>query len=66
MEKILAIDDNEDNRRLLSIILEKAGYQVIMATSGREGLNRAVDDGPDLILLGLMLPELDDTRSAGS
>jgi len=59
MEKVLVVDDNEDNRRLLSIILEKAGYRVIMVNSGQAGLDRAFADEPDLILLDIMMPGMD-------
>lgn len=60
MEKtILIIEDNEQNLYLLTFILEKNGYRVIQARSGDEGVKKAEEYEPDLILLDIQLPVMD-------
>lgn len=58
-KKILVIDDESELVGMLSIRLEANNYQVITALDGREGLDKARAEGPDLIILDLMLPGLD-------
>ncbi len=58
-KKILVIEDDEQNRYLFSFILEKNGYQVITARDGLEGITRAREEKPDLILLDIRLPVMD-------
>ncbi len=58
-EKILVVDDEEDILELVGYNLAKEGYRVSCVTSGEDGLKRAREDNPDLILLDLMLPGLD-------
>ena len=55
-EKILIIEDEEDLVKGLRINLVDEGYEVDYALNGREGLEKAMDDKPDLILLDIMLP----------
>lgn len=55
-QKILVIEDNEQNLYLLVFILEKAGYEVIQARSGPEGIALAELKTPELILLDIQLP----------
>jgi CheY-like chemotaxis protein len=57
--RILLVEDDEMNRDMLSRRLELHGYLVIQAFDGREGLERALTDSPDLILMDLSLPEMD-------
>ncbi|OQX96038.1 hypothetical protein B6I21_02255 [candidate division KSB1 bacterium 4572_119] len=57
--KILAIDDDKTVRLLVSHSLTKAGHQVVMAENGEEGLQKAVEENPDLILLDVMMPGID-------
>jgi sigma-B regulation protein RsbU (phosphoserine phosphatase) len=57
--RVLAIDDNEVNRRLLSLMLENAGCRVDVAADGDSGLRRAQEARPDLILLDVMMPDKD-------
>ncbi len=57
MSKILLIEDDLSLSRILSKALESEGYEVILASEGRSGLNKAADE-PDLILLDLMLPDI--------
>ena len=54
--KILAIDDDQNIRRLLSFNLSAANHEVIVAVNGKEGLAKAVAEKPDLILLDIMMP----------
>jgi pilus assembly protein CpaE len=57
--RILAVDDNLVNLKVVSVTLQSAGYQVITATSGREALTLAEKDLPDLIILDITMPEMD-------
>lgn len=58
-KKILLIDDEEDILEMLSYNLEKEGYLVTTATNGNEGIQKAKEMIPDLILLDVMMPEKD-------
>jgi two-component system cell cycle response regulator DivK len=64
MAKILLVEDNEMNRDMLSRRLTKRGYEVILAVDGQEGVDSAVTDQPDLILLDMSLPVLDGWTAA--
>jgi len=57
--RILLIEDNEMNRDMLSRRLVKRGFQVILATDGREGIRLASSETPDVILMDMSLPEID-------
>jgi DNA-binding response OmpR family regulator/DNA-binding transcriptional regulator YhcF (GntR family) len=57
--KVLIIEDNDDIRESTSEILELAGYAVIQAVNGKEGVAMAVSELPDLILCDIMMPEMD-------
>lgn len=57
-QKILVIEDNEQNRYLITFILEKVGYEVFQALNGPEGIHLAAQTRPDLILLDIQLPEM--------
>ena len=54
--KILVVDDEALNVKLLRHILEKAGYEVLEAHGGAEARDRALEEAPDLILLDIMMP----------
>ena len=58
-KRILAIEDHEENRRLLSDLLTSVGYELIEALSGEEGLTAAEREMPDLILMDIQLPGID-------
>jgi CheY-like chemotaxis protein len=59
-KQVLVIDDNPDIQRLVQIILEElAGWNVLIATSGIEGIDLAMQENPDAILLDVMMPILD-------
>ena len=59
MAKILLVEDNEMNRDMLSRRLERRGFEVIMAVDGQEGIDRAIAEVPDLILMDMSLPVVD-------
>ena len=57
--KVLVIDDEAGVRRTLSMILEDEGYQVTAASDGKEGLEKALGDEPDIILCDIRMPRVD-------
>jgi CheY-like chemotaxis protein len=59
VQKILIVEDNEMNRDMLSRRLARRGYEVIVAVDGAEGLARARDERPALILMDMSLPVID-------
>jgi len=59
MAKILLVEDNEMNRDMLSRRLQRKGFEVAMATDGREGVAMAQAAPYDLILMDMSLPEID-------
>jgi len=59
MPTILIVEDDDTVREALSAGLESEGYEVILSDNGLDGLKQAKEEGPDLILLDLMLPEMD-------
>ena len=59
-KRILIVDDEDDIREVAQVSLELiGGYEVLTASSGRDGLERARDSQPDAILLDVMMPEMD-------
>jgi two-component system alkaline phosphatase synthesis response regulator PhoP len=59
MKKILIIEDEQDLIKGLKLNLSDEGYDVDWAVNGVDGLRKAVEDAPDLIILDIMLPEMD-------
>ena len=59
MPKILLVEDNEDNRDMLSRRLVRKGYEVVMAVDGEQGVAMAQTERPDLILMDMSLPAMD-------
>jgi two-component system cell cycle response regulator DivK len=59
MHKILLVEDNEMNRDMLSRRLERQGYQVLIAVDGQIGVDMALSEVPDLVLMDMSLPVLD-------
>jgi two-component system cell cycle response regulator DivK len=57
--RILVVEDQEDNRTILRDLLGAAGYDLIEATDGAEGVRLAQQEKPDLILMDIQLPVLD-------
>ena len=59
MPKILLVEDNPENRDMLSRRLERRGYEVIIAVDGPDGVLKAKAELPDLILMDMSLPIID-------
>jgi two-component system, cell cycle response regulator DivK len=59
MAKILLVEDDEDNRDMLSRRLQRKGYRVVQAADGQEAVEMAVRERPDLILMDVGLPVMD-------
>ncbi|MDD4201894.1 MAG: response regulator [Candidatus Omnitrophica bacterium] len=57
--KILVVDDELDLRKLVAARLSKAGYDVIEASNGQEGLDLMKKENPDMVLLDLLMPVMD-------
>ncbi len=57
--KVLYIEDNADNMTLVKRVLEVEGYEVIGAANGTEGLAKARQIGPDLVITDINLPDID-------
>ena len=57
--KILIVDDNEIDRKVIQSTLEKAGYSTIQAENGQIGLQKAKQESPDLIFLDCQMPVMD-------
>ena len=64
MVKVLLVEDNEMNRDMLSRRLIKRGYEVVMAIDGQQGVDMAVTEKPDIILLDMSLPVVDGWDAA--
>ena len=58
-KKILIVDDNEQNRLLISDILQYRGYEILEAGDGEKGISLARQFKPDLILLDMQMPGID-------
>src|SRR3989338_12116 len=58
-KKVLVIDDDQGTLELLKGILEKAGYAVLFAKDGQEGLSKVSQEKPQLIILDVLMPTLD-------
>ena len=59
MTKILYVEDNPDNVYMLTRRLKKKGFELIIAGDGQEGIDKAIQENPDLILMDLSLPTMD-------
>ena len=57
--KILYVEDNDDNVYMLKNRLSRAGFTVVIATNGAQGIAMATSERPDLILMDLTLPDID-------
>jgi two-component system alkaline phosphatase synthesis response regulator PhoP len=63
--RVLAVDDEPDILRLVEVKLKKAGFEVLTARDGQEGLDRARADHPDVVLMDVMMPRMDGFTAAG-
>ena len=57
--KILIVEDNEMNRDMLSRRLKKKGFEIIIAVDGAEGVEKTINEKPDLVLMDMSLPVMD-------
>ncbi len=60
MPKILIVEDNEENRDALSRRLKRRGFDVVLAEDGKQGIEMVASEAPDLVLMDMNMPELDD------
>jgi len=58
-QKILVVEDNQDNRELVVKVLKINGYHVIEAVDGEEAIEKTRAENPDLILMDLFIPKID-------
>jgi CheY-like chemotaxis protein len=61
--RILIAEDHLDSREALKALLEAFGYNVLLAVNGREAVDRALAEHPDLILMDIMMPEMDGLQA---
>ncbi len=59
MPRILIVEDNQENRDMLSRRLERKGYQTLIAVDGQAGVDAALRERPDLVLMDMSLPVID-------
>ena len=64
MAKILIVEDNEDNRDMLSRRLQRKGHMIVHAADGQEAVDVAARERPDLILMDVGLPVMDGLEAA--
>lgn len=57
--RLLIVEDNEMNRDMLSRRLMRRGYEVMLAVDGQQGIDMAISEGPDLVLMDMSLPVID-------
>ena len=61
---ILLVEDDDDTRRVYSVMLRHAGFRVVEAATGADAVQSALDEGPDLILMDMNLPTIDGWEAA--
>jgi CheY-like chemotaxis protein len=59
MKKVLVVEDNSDNLRLITYALHHSGYEVISAETGIKGVDMAIAERPDFIIMDINLPDID-------
>ena len=62
MKRVLVVEDNEDNMELITFILESNNYHTIRAETGYKGVDLALQERPDFILLDIQLPDIMGTE----
>jgi CheY-like chemotaxis protein len=60
---VLLAEDHEDSRDALRTLLDAFGYRVVEATNGREAVQRALAESPDIILMDMMMPRVDGLQA---
>lgn len=63
--KILVIEDNKSNMKLVTTLLEMEGYEVLQSENAEQGIVIAKKETPDLILMDILLPGLDGLTASG-
>jgi two-component system, cell cycle response regulator DivK len=58
-DRILVVEDDVDNLELVCFLLEQAGFEIVQARDGQEGLDLAFSEHPDMVLLDMSIPEVD-------
>lgn len=58
-EKVLVVDDDVQTLKMVGIILERSGYEVVAARSGKEALDQVTTERPDLVILDVAMPDMD-------
>ncbi|NCO40674.1 MAG: hypothetical protein COZ06_01320 [Armatimonadetes bacterium CG_4_10_14_3_um_filter_66_18] len=66
MPKIMVVDDEPENQLLIKVILSTEGYEVVGVERGKQVVERATAERPDLILLDVMMPDLDGFQVFGA
>jgi len=61
--RILVVEDNDRNRKLVRDVLQHAGFEVVEAPTGERGVDLARENPPDLVLMDLQLPGIDGTEA---
>ena len=62
-KRVLVVEDYADIRRMMKILLECRGYEVLEAADGYEAVKKAVADNPDLILMDIAMPVMDGLQA---
>jgi len=62
MARILVVDDERQSIRMVQVLLEAAGHEIIIARDGNEGLEKAKTENLDLIILDIIMPEIDGIK----
>jgi len=57
MKRVLLVDDDADVTKFVSKLVERAGYQAVVAKNGVEGMGKVREDKPDLIILDVLMPK---------
>jgi len=64
-KRVLIVEDNMDTYELVHFILEKNEYDTFLAVNGRDGVNAAIKQKPDLIIMDMSMPEMDGWTATG-
>jgi two-component system phosphate regulon response regulator PhoB len=62
MKKVLIVDDDVDVTKFVSKLVERAGYEAMVAKNGMEGMGKVREDKPDLIILDVLMPKQSGIR----
>lgn len=57
--RVLVVEDNDVNMKLIKLVLKRYGHEAIEAVTGKEGVEKAESEKPDLILMDILLPDMD-------